>query len=107
MQGMRFVLLGEKGIPLNHGQILQKVTEDRYLCQFARKPTVCRLCHVDEISTWNLFINDDNVNEFIASLKSRVDMPLQPAAPAAPADPIATIEPEDKEPETEESENVE
>lgn len=104
MQGMRFVLLGEKGVPINHGQILQKVTEDRYLCQFARKPTVCRLCHVDEISGWNLFISDDNVNEFIASLKGRADAPSKPADAA---DPIATIEPEDKEPETEESDNGE
>lgn len=83
MQGMRFLLLGEDGRPINHGIIAQKVTEERYLCTFFRNPQVSRLCHVDEISTWNLFPTDDMMNQFIATLTAN-NPPPTPEPPAEP-----------------------
>lgn len=68
MQGMRFLIVGQDGRPVNHGVIAQKVSEDKFLCQFARQPTSCRLVHTDEILNWNLFPTDDDLNTFIANL---------------------------------------
>jgi hypothetical protein len=87
MQGMRFLLLGDDGRPMNHGIVAQKVTEERYLCTFMRNPQVSRLCHVDEISTWNLFPNDDQLNSFIAIIARQnppAEPPKQPEPPAEP-----------------------
>lgn len=84
MQGMRFLLLGDDGRPFNHGIITQKVTEERYLCTFFRNPQVSRLCHVDEIAGWNLFPNDEAMNQFIAALAAQ-DPKFQKEQP--PADP--------------------
>lgn len=83
MQGMRFLMLGETGQPVNHGVIQQKTTEERYLCTFFRQPQVSRLCHVDEIGTWNLFPNDDAMNAFISAI--RAENP--PAGDKPPVDP--------------------
>ena len=68
MQGMKFLMIGEDGRPFNHGIIAQKVTDERYLCTFARQPQVSRLCHVDEIATWQLFPTDEMMNAFITQL---------------------------------------
>jgi len=89
MQGMRFLLLGEDSRPVNHGIIAQKVTEDRYLCTFFRNPQVSRLCHVDEISTWNLFPNDETMNAFINEIVKQIPPANPPANPPAepPAEP--------------------
>ena len=100
MQGMRFLLLGEKGAPINHGTILQKVTDDRYLCFFARVPSVSRLCHVEEISGWNLFPDEDALNTFLRAFQAQT----QPPNPVETDenvekkdDAVATIEPEESE----------
>lgn len=92
MQGMRFLLLGEDGRPINHGIITQKVTEDRYLCTFFRNPQVSRLCHVDEIGQWNLFPNDEVMNQFIAALNTN---PV-PGPGGEPEDPPAEKPPAKK-----------
>jgi len=76
MQGMRFLLLNEKG-PINHGIITQRVTEDKYLCTFMRNPQSSRLVTTDEITTWNLFPNDEALNAFIAAIPKQ-----DPGAPA-------------------------
>lgn len=76
MQGMRFLILGEAG-PVNHGVIVQRVTEEKYLCTFARKPSSSRLVATDEIMNWNLFPNDETMNDFIIELQ-QADLPLEP-----------------------------
>lgn len=78
MQGMKFLLLNEQGTPLNHGVILQKVTNEHYLCTFARTPQVTRLCHVNEITGWNLFPNDEAMNAFILSIQAETGEPQKP-----------------------------
>lgn len=90
MQGMRFLLLGEKNTPINHGTILQKVTDDRYLCHFARIPSVSRLCHVEEISHWNLFPDEGALNTFLQSVRPQVGEPVE-----NDEEPVATIESEE------------
>ena len=95
MQGMRFLLLNEKGIPVNHGQILQKITDDRFLCYFARKPAVSRVCNLDEIALWNLFPDDDAQNEFLLAVQARTGEEQKPVE--TNDEPIATIEPEESE----------
>lgn len=87
MQGMHFLLLGENGQPINHGVIQQKTTEERYLCTFLRQPQVSRLCHVDEIGTWNLFPNQEAMNSFITSIQ-------QQAANKPPAGPEGLVKSE-------------
>lgn len=84
MQGMRFLLLGDDGRPVNHGIITQRVTEERYMCTFVRNPQVSRLCHVDEIATWNLFPNDEQMNAFISEIVKLNAPPPQPEPPAEP-----------------------
>jgi hypothetical protein len=79
--GFKFLILGKENKPLNHGTIIEKVTEGKYLCQFTRIPTSCRVVDVTEIQGWNLFPTDDGMNEFIAALE-----PKKPPAPP-PADP--------------------
>jgi hypothetical protein len=83
MQGMRFLLLGDDGRPVNHGIITQRVTEERYMCTFVRNPQVSRLCHVDEIAAWNLFPNDEQMNAFISEVV-KLNPPPQPEPPAEP-----------------------
>lgn len=85
MQGMRFLMLNEQGQPLNHGVIVSKVTDERYLCTFARNPQVTRLCHVDEIGQWNLFPTDDAMNAFILNIQAQTGAPAKPVeTPPAP-----------------------
>lgn len=74
MQGMRFLLLSEAG-PTNHGVITQRVSEDKYLCTFMRQPQSSRLVTTDEITTWNLFPNDEAMNTFIAALNTEKPKP--------------------------------
>lgn len=71
MQGMRFLLLNQQQQPINNGVITQRVTEDRYMCTFLREPQVSRLCHVEEIGTWNLFPNDEQLNQFLLVLQAK------------------------------------
>ena len=89
MQGMRFLLLDENGNAINNGIITQKVTDERYMCTFMRPPQVSRLCHVNEIGTWNLFPTDEALQTFVNVLNE------QP-----PADPPADPPPGDKPPGT-------
>ncbi len=86
MQGMRFLLLGDDGRPVNHGVITQRVTEERYMCTFVRNPQVSRLCHVDEISSWNLFPNDEQMNAFITEIM-KLNPPEPPPQPEPPVEP--------------------
>jgi hypothetical protein len=79
MQGMRFLVIGDKG-PMNHGLITQRLTEDRYLVTFARKPQVSRIAALDEIMGWNLFPDDNAMNLFIADWQKN-NPTLQPARP--------------------------
>ena len=67
MNGMRFLIVGQDG-PLNHGVIAQTITAEKYLCRFARIPTSCRVCGIEEIQGWNLFPTDEEMNAFIANL---------------------------------------
>lgn len=98
MQGMRFLLLDENGRPFNHGVIVNKVTDERYLCTFARNPQVSRLCHVDEIGAWNLFPTDDAMNSFILSIQAQTGEPEKPVEtpPVLDIDPKSTQPPKKK-----------
>lgn len=78
MQGMRFLLIGDDGKPINHGVIVQQIGPEKYLCQFARVPTVCRLVHTDEIMGWNLFPNDDAMNDFILAITKQASPEQSP-----------------------------
>lgn len=86
MIGFKFLILGQENKPLNHGTIIEKVTEGKYLCQFTRIPTSCRVVDVAEIQGWNLFPTDDGMNEFIQALEKKP--PTPPADP--PKDPPKT-----------------
>ena len=86
MQGMRFLILNENGQAVNHGVITQQITQDRFMCTFMRPPQVSRLVHVDEIGQWNLFPNDEAMNQFISALQPQgVEVPDGDTPP--PADP--------------------
>lgn len=74
MQGMRFLVINEKG-PVNHGIIQQKLTDEKYLVTFVRIPQVSRVASLDEISTWNLFPNEDAMNAFIVDLRKQQATP--------------------------------
>jgi hypothetical protein len=84
MQGFRFIILGQDGAVVNNGIILSRVTDDRYLCTFVRKPSTTRLVHVEEISQWNLFPNEDAVKEFIDALSEAQE--VETVAVEEPAD---------------------
>jgi hypothetical protein len=86
--GFKFLILGKENKPLNHGTIIEKVIEGKYLCQFTRIPTSCRVVDVTEIQGWNLFPTDDAMNEFIAALEKKPAGTTPPADP--PADPPKT-----------------
>ena len=83
MEGMKFLILNQEGKPANHGTIAQRITPEKYLCQFDRTPTSCRVCRIEEIEGWNLFPTDKEMNAFIKALE-----PKKPPAP--PADPPKT-----------------
>lgn len=79
MIGFKFLILGQENKPLNHGTIIEKVTEGKYLCQFTRIPTSCRVVDVTEIEGWNLFPTDDALNGFITALEKKpADPPKDP-----------------------------
>lgn len=88
MIGFKFLVVGQGQKPINHGTIVEKVTEGKYLCQFVRIPTSCRVVDIDEIQGWNLFPGEDAMNEFIAALDKSTEPPPPPADP--PADPPKT-----------------
>lgn len=68
IEGFRFLIVGAENKPTNHGTIIEKVTEGKYLCQLNRMPTSCRVVDVDEIQKWNLFPTEEGLNAFIAAL---------------------------------------
>ena len=75
MQGMRFLLLGKDGKPINHGIIAQRITAEKYLCTFTRTPPVSRVCDIEEIQGWNLFPTDDALNAFIIDIQKKEAAP--------------------------------
>ena len=66
MQGFHFLILSDKKL-INHGVIVQRITAKKYLCEFARNPTVCRVCSITEIQGWNLFPSENLMNAFITA----------------------------------------
>ncbi len=88
MQDMRFLIVGKQG-PVNHGVILSHITEGKYLCEFAKNPTSCRVCDITEIQTWNLFHTDEQMNAFILSLrKEQAPLPVEDPKVELPPIPI-------------------
>ncbi len=86
--GFKFLILGPENKPINHGTIIEKVAEGKYLCQFTRSPPSCRVVDVTEVQGWNLFPADDAMNAFIAALDKKPDDPPPPKDP--PKDPPKT-----------------
>ena len=84
MEGMRFLLLNEKGEPVNHGIITKTITAERYLCHFARDPVMSRVARLEEIETWQLFASDDDLNKFISSIAKANKPPAAASKPPAP-----------------------
>ena len=70
MQGMYFIIIDNKGQVVNSGQIVSQITPERYLCQFMRKPTSCRVVQLTEIEGWNLFPDVDQSKAFLEALKT-------------------------------------
>ncbi len=68
MQGMRLLILNAKGIPINHGTIVQTITSKKYLCRFATNPVVSRIVGLKELQTFQLFSDDDEMSRFIAAI---------------------------------------
>ena len=77
MQGMRFLTVGEQG-PTNHGIIAGRITAEKYLCNFAKNPTSCRVCDITEIQQWHLFHTDDEMNAFILALRKEQPPVVKP-----------------------------
>ncbi len=71
MQGFKWLKLDENGKPFNHGTILQQITPERYLCQFAKLPSSCRVMRIEVIEGWHLFPNDQQMNAFIVDVIKR------------------------------------
>lgn len=78
MQGMRLLII-EDGKPTNHGIIAEQISADKYLCTFAKNPSFSRVCDIEEIQGWHLFMSDSLLNMFILSLQPK------PATPAKPS----------------------
>jgi len=91
--GFKFLILGPENKPINHGTIIEKVAEGKYLCQFTRSPPSCRVVDVTEVQGWNLFPADDAMNEFIAALEKKPDDP--PPPPKDPPKGITRVPPKD------------
>jgi hypothetical protein len=85
MQGMLFLIVGEKG-PINHGIIAQQITPEKYLCQFARQPTSSRVVSLEEIQKWNLFPNEDQMNAFLLTVQAETGVPTKPVTELPPPD---------------------
>ena len=78
MNGMRFLQLDREGKPSNHGIVVQQLTTERYMCQFARLPSSCLIRSLDEMLSWHFFATEDELNKFIV----HVSAAKQPPAPA-------------------------
>ena len=89
MQGTRFLIVDENGQATNHGIILQQITPERYLCRFVKRPAVQRIIRLDEIETWNLFQNDEELNAFITQLTVELNAARAAQIPP-PAEPPST-----------------
>jgi hypothetical protein len=74
MQGYHFLVIGENRI-LTQGKIMRPITDEYWLCKFVTKPVVTRVIRIDQIETWNLFANDQELGEFIADTTSRPEEP--------------------------------
>ena len=85
MQGMRFLIVTEKG-PVNHGIIAQQITPEKYLCNFAKQPASSRVCDIEEVQQWNLFPTDNSMNAFISAIQQQNAAPTEtpPKIPGAP-----------------------
>lgn len=75
MQGMKFVCIDDKGQVANSGHIVEQITPERYLCQFLRAPTSCKVCRLEEIEGWNLFPTAEQAKAFVEALKPIPDKP--------------------------------
>ena len=74
MQGWNFLIVGKKG-PINHGVIAERITAEKYLCEFARYPKSWRICSLEEMQGWTLFPNDGLMNAFILTLTKKIPPP--------------------------------
>jgi len=79
MQGTRFLIKDANNFPINHGIILREITPTKYLCDFARVPTVMRICDISLLEKWSLFRDDESMNKYILA--------LTPAPPVIPPKP--------------------
>lgn len=68
MQGFRLLVIGADGKPTNHGTVLNRITDEKWLCYFSRIPNLGRICDVVEMETWLFFPDDDAMNTYILSL---------------------------------------
>ena len=84
MQGFKVLLLDDEGKPANHGTILRQIMPESYLVQFAKAPASCRICGLAEMSTWQLFPNDKQMNAFIAAIVAAQKPPPAPPKKKAP-----------------------
>ena len=75
MQGYHFLVVNKDGQFISQGVILRQLTEERYLCKFLSKPVVTRVIHIDEIAQWNLFPNEQEMDEFVGDL---IPKPAEP-----------------------------
>ena len=72
MQGLLFLILNQEGTPLNHGIIVEKLTGEKYLCQFQKPPVSNRVVSIEEIQGFNLFSTQEQFDNFLNSVqKSR------------------------------------
>jgi hypothetical protein len=65
---MKLLMLNTKGVPINHGTIVQTITTKKYLCRFEATPVNSRIVRLKELETFHLFSNDDELNRFIEAI---------------------------------------
>lgn len=77
LSGFLFTILDEKNQMLNYGTVLEQEIPGTYLVQFENPPVSCRVVHVNEIMTFNLFRTNEQRNDFVATV-------CNPSTPTTP-----------------------
>ncbi len=97
MQGTHFLIKDANNLPINHGVILREITPTKYLCDFARVPTVMRICDITLLEKWSLFRDDETMNRYILALTPvstpPAPVPLKPEklVPGSPEFALAEV----------------
>ena len=70
MKNYLFVIVDQNG-PITRGIILKQMTDEFWLVKYTTSPIVTRVISINQIETWNLFENEQELGAFLTALVAK------------------------------------